>query len=478
MLASLENIHFLIPEINLLITGIVCLLFAVFSNRESLMFSVATVGLLIAAIFSRLYMSDFPHVILHGLFISDNLAHLLKLFIYVVVFLSFYYSRSYLRERKMPSGDYYVLGLFSTLGMMILVSAHSLLIIYLGLELVSLPVYAMTAIRRLNSNGSEAALKYFVMGALASAFLLFGISFVYGVTGELDLQQVANYISIMPSEKSLMLSFALVFIISATGFKMAAVPFHMWAPDVYEGAPTSVTLFISTAPKIAAVGMMLRILTLAFSSLVAEWQILVIILALLSTCFGNLLAIVQKNIKRLFAYSAIAHMGYILFGIAAGTTAGYSAAVYYVLIYAIMTAGAFGLLVLLSQSGTEIENIDDLKGLNKRSPWLAFLMLVMLFSMAGVPPTVGFFAKLLVLRALVDVQMTWIAIIGLIFAAVGAFYYIRIVKIMYFEDSSHDTTNPTSFTQRMVLSLNGLVLLIWGLFPSTIIQMCMNAFNL
>jgi len=478
MLTSLENIHFLIPEIILLVTGIICLLCEIFLRKESLTFSLAALGLLCAAIFSSVYMDDFSHVILHGLFISDNLAQLLKLFIYVIVFLSFYYSRAYLKERKMPSGDYYVLGLFSTLGMMLLVSAHSLLMIYLGLELVSLPIYAMTAIRRLSGNGSEAALKYFVMGALASAFLLFGISFVYGVTGELDLQQVANAIASMPAGNSLMLSFALVFIVAALGFKMAAVPFHMWAPDVYEGAPTSVTLFISTAPKIAAVGMMIRLLTLMFTGLLAEWQTLIIILALLSTCFGNLLAIVQQNIKRLFAYSAIAHMGYILFGIASGSSSGYSAAVYYVLIYSIMTAGAFGLLVLLSQSGIEIEKISDLKGLNKRNPWLAFLMLVILFSMAGVPPTVGFFAKLLVLKALVDVHLTWLAILGLVFAVLGAFYYIRVIKIMYFEDSVDNDVIYIPHTQRIMLSMNGLVLLLWGVFPSSIMQMCMSAFNL
>jgi NADH-quinone oxidoreductase subunit N len=243
MLVSLENIHFLIPEIILLSTGILCLLVELFVQKEALTFTIASIGLLSATICSAVYMDDFSHVILHGLFISDNLSQLMKIFIYVIVFLSLFYSRSYIKERQMPSGEYYVLGLFSALGMLLLVSAHSLLMIYLGLELVSLPIYAMTAIRRMSGNGSEAALKYFVMGALASAFLLFGMSFVYGVTGQLDLQQVSHVIGEMPKGSSLMLSFALVFIVAAIAFKMATVPFHMWAPDVYEGAPTSVTPF-------------------------------------------------------------------------------------------------------------------------------------------------------------------------------------------------------------------------------------------
>ncbi|MFO3150523.1 NADH-quinone oxidoreductase subunit N, partial [Legionella pneumophila serogroup 1] len=315
--------------------------------------------------------------------------------------LSFVYSQNYLDERQMPTGDYYVLGLFSTLGMMILVSAHSLLSLYLGLELMSLPLYAMTAIRRTDSDASEAAMKYFVMGAIASGMLLYGISLVYGATGKLDLLDVANAVAVNWQQQNTLFAFAMVFILAGVGFKLAAVPFHMWAPDVYQGAPSSVTLFISTAPKIAALGMALRFLTIGLVDITMQWQQIILVMALLSTGIGNLLAVIQTRIKRLLAYSAISHIGYALFGVLAASSAGYAAALYYILVYAVMSAAAFGLVVLMSNHGMEIDSIDDLKGLNKRNPWLAFMMLLVMFSMAGVPPTVGFFTKLLVLKALV-----------------------------------------------------------------------------
>ncbi|MFI4963672.1 MAG: NADH-quinone oxidoreductase subunit NuoN, partial [Legionellales bacterium] len=349
------------------------------------------------------------------------------------VLLSFIYSRSYIDERKIPASDYYVLGLFATLGMMILVSAHSMLTIYLGLELMSLPVYAMTAIRRTDSDSSEAAMKYFVMGAIASGMLLYGISLVYGATGKLDLLEVANAIAANWQQEHMLITFAMVFILAGVGFKLAAMPFHMWAPDVYQGAPSSVTLFISAAPKIAALGMAFRLLTLGLIDVTTQWQQIVLVMALLSTGLGNLFAVVQTSIKRLLAYSAISHIGYALFGLLAANAAGYSASLYYILVYSIMSVAAFGLIVLMSNHGMEIDNIEDLKGLSKRSPWLAFMMLIVMFSMAGVPPTVGFFSKLLVLKALVDVHLTWVAVLGLLFTVIGAYYYVRIVKVMYFD---------------------------------------------
>ncbi|AHE68244.1 proton-translocating NADH-quinone oxidoreductase, chain N [Legionella oakridgensis ATCC 33761 = DSM 21215] len=376
----------------------------------------------------------------------------------------------------MPSGDYYVLGLFSTVGMMVLVSAHSLLTVYLGLELLSLPLYAMTAIRRTNSDASEAAMKYFVMGAIASGMLLYGISLVYGATGKIDLHEVANAIAANWQQQSGLLSFALVFLVVGIGFKLAAMPFHMWAPDVYQGAPSSVTLFISSAPKIAAVGMALRILVFGLADIAPQWQHLILIMALLSTGAGNLLAIAQNNIKRLFAYSAISHMGYSLFGILAANADGYAASLYYVLVYALMSAAAFGLIVLLSREGVEIEQVDDLKGLNKRNPWIAFMMMIILFSMAGVPPAVGFFAKLLVLKALVDVQLTWVAVLGLVFAVIGAFYYLRVVKVMYFDEAVDSIPVQISGFAKVVFSANCLSLLYFGIFPGALIAACVNAF--
>ncbi len=467
-----------LPEVIILVTICLAILSDLFLSKriKTIALFVASCGLVSAAVVSFLFLGEFKQVIFHGLFISDDLAHLMKLFIYLSVFLSFVYSKLYIDERNIPAGDYYVLGLLATLGMMILVSAHSLLTIYLGVELLSLPLYAMTAIRRHSGHGSEAAMKYFVIGSIASAMLLYGMSLLYGATGYLDLQNIAAAVIVHGQDERAMLSFALVFILAGVGFKLAAVPFHMWAPDVYDGAPTSVTLFLSAAPKIAAMGMMLRLLTLGLINLAGDWQAVILIMALSSTIIGNLIAIAQSNIKRMFAYSTISHMGYALFGILAATPAGYAAALYYVLIYAVMSVGAFGLLVLLSRSGVEIESLSDLNGLNKRNPWLAFMMMVVLFSMAGVPPTVGFFAKLLVLKALVDVHSTWVAVVGLVVAVVGVFYYLRIIKIMYFDESRDSTCIRLPRAAMALFSLNCLSLLYLGIFPSALIAACVTAF--
>ncbi|HBI21851.1 MAG TPA: NADH-quinone oxidoreductase subunit NuoN [Legionella sp.] len=479
MTGLLENIHLALPEIIILLTACVALLGDLFIRRwvPSIAFICASFGLAGAAVVSFLFLGQFNTTILNGLFISDDVGQLMKLFIYLAVFLSFLYSKDYLQERQMPSGDYYVLGLFSTLGMMVLVSAHSLLTLYLGLELLSLPLYALTAIRRTNGDGSEAAMKYFVMGAIASGMLLYGMSLLYGATGYLDLHDIAKAIASTAATERGMLSYALVFIVAGVGFKLAAIPFHMWAPDVYAGAPSSVTLFISAAPKIAALGMALRFFTLGFMDIVAQWQQLVLILALLSAGAGNLFAIAQSNIKRMFAYSAISHAGYALFGILSATAAGFSASLYYILVYAIMSAGAFGLIVLMSRAGVEVEQIDDLKGLNKRNPWLAFLMMLVMLSMAGVPPTVGFFTKLLVLKALVDVHMTWVAVLGLVFAVIGAYYYLRIIKVMYFDDAIDATPVKLPRATMAVFSANCLSLLVLGIFPGALISACVNAYS-
>ncbi|MDP1603648.1 MAG: NADH-quinone oxidoreductase subunit NuoN [Legionella sp.] len=478
MMPLLDNLHLALPEVILLTTACIALLADLFFKHKykNIAFIVAVTGLFLAAVMSFVFLGNFKTVILGGLFISDDSGHLMKLFICLSVFLCFVYSRNYIEERQMPAGDYYVLGLFSTLGMMVLVSAHSLLTIYLGLELLSLPLYAMTAIRRSNSDASEAAIKYFVMGAIASGMLLYGFSLLYGATGKLDLLDIANAIAVNWDTDSLLLSFSLVFIMVGVGFKLAAVPFHMWAPDVYQGAPTSVTLFISTAPKIAALGMAFRLLTIGLVDVTAQWQQLILVMALLSTGIGNLLAVTQTNLKRLFAYSAIAHVGYALFGILAATPAGYAASLYYILVYSLMTVAAFGLIVLLSRLGVEVENIEDLKGLNKRNPWIALMMMIIMFSMAGVPPTVGFFIKLAVLKALVDVNMTWVAVLGLLFAVIGAYYYIKIIKVMYFEDSSDNSPVILSNSSWILFSTNCLALLFLGIFPSVLLNACVNAF--
>lgn len=478
MIALLDNIQLALPEMIVLATTCLALLADLFFHErcKSIAYTISCIGLLLALCVSSLFLGNYKVLILNGLFISDDIGHIMKIFIYITVLLSFIYSRHYIDERKMPSGDYYVLGLFSTLGMMVLVSAHSLLTIFLGLELMSLPLYAMTAIRRTNSDASEAAIKYFVMGAIASGMLLYGISLLYGATGKLDLLAVANAVSANWQQESNLLTFALVFILAGVGFKLAAVPFHMWAPDVYQGAPTSVSLFISTAPKIAALAMAFRLLTIGLIDITAQWQQIILVMALLSTGLGNLFAVVQTNIKRLLAYSAISHVGYALFGILSASAAGYSAALFYIVVYALTSAAGFGLIVLMSSHGMEVEAIDDLKGLSKRNPWLAFMMLIVMFSMAGVPPTVGFFTKLLVLKALVDVQLTWVAVLGLLFTVIGAFYYLRIVKVMYFDTATNNEPVVINKTNSIVYSLNCLALLFLGFFPGALITLCMNAF--
>lgn len=473
----LNTLKYTMPEFVIFVTICLALLGDIFlkEKQKSIALIVAIFGLIIATLSSVFALGEFNKVIFHGLFISDDLSHLMTIFIFISVLLSFIYSKLYLDERDMPNGDFYVLGLMSTLGMIILVSSHSLLTIYLGVELLSLPLYAMTAMRRYNGNSSEAALKYFVIGSIASAMLLYGLSLLYGATGSLDLHEIANAITLYSSKNTGLLSFAIVFILAGIGFKLATAPFHMWAPDVYDGAPSSVTLFLSAAPKIAAMGMLLRFVTIGIGDLVTYWQQIILVMALLSAILGNVLAIVQTNIKRMFAYSTISHMGYALFGVLAASNDGFAAALFYVLIYAIMSIGAFGLIVLLSRSGIEIENIDDLKGLNKRNPWLAAMMMIILFSMAGVPPTVGFFAKLLVLKALIDTHMTMVAVIGLIFAVIGAFYYLRVVKTMYFEKPANEDKFVISRVSSTLFSINCLSLLYFGIFPGALITACINA---
>ncbi len=479
MMELFKHCYLALPEMILALTVCVALLGDIFLQHRmpNIALYVASTGLVLAGVASYLFIGQWSTVLFHGLFVSDDLANLMKVFIAITVLLSFIYSDHYLRERSMPAADYYLLGLCSTLGMMILVSAHSLLTLYLGLELVSLPLYAMTGLWRSSHDGSEAAMKYIVMGAIASGLLLYGFSLMYGATAQLDLQAIAQSLHANGIPHTGFLSFALVFIIAGLGFKLAAVPFHMWVPDVYTGAPTSVTLFIGCAPKIAAIAMVIRILSFGCADIILQWQPLILIMALLSSGFGNILAIAQNNIKRLFAYSAISHMGYALFGVLAGTADGYAAALYYVLVYALMSAASIGLLVIMSRNGAEITTVEDIKGLHKRNPWLALMMMITLLSMAGIPPTVGFFTKLWVLKSLVDVNMTWVAVMGLIFAVMGAFYYLRLIKTMYFEEPTESArlSFPRGITA--IFSTHCLSLLLLGIFPGSLIAVCMAAFH-
>jgi NADH-quinone oxidoreductase subunit N len=391
--------------------------------------------------------------------------------VYGAVGVVFLYAPAYMRARAMMSGEFFVLALFSMLGMMVLISAHSLLTIYLGLELMSLSLYAMVAIQRDSVVASEAAMKYFVLGAMASAMLLYGMSMLYGMTGNLDLALINNVLT-GSEENRIVLSFALVFVIIGVAFKLGAVPFHMWVPDVYHGAPTAVTLFVSTAPKLAAFAMLMRLLVDGLSSIQADWQGILVILSLLSVAVGNVVAIAQGNIKRMLAYSAISHIGFILIGVLAGTEEGYAAALFYAISYVVMGLASFGTVLLMSRAGFEAENLEDYKGLSERSPWFAFLIMLVMFSMAGVPPLVGFWAKLFVIQAAVRVDLVWLAIVAVVFSVIGAFYYLRLVKLMYFDKPVEHQPLVSGAEVRWALSANGLALLGLGVLPGPLLAAC------
>jgi NADH-quinone oxidoreductase subunit N len=447
---------------------------AVDDSKRYLAYALSLITLAGAAFLTVRDFSTMPVLALGGLFIDDPLSDVLKLFLYLTVAVVLVYSRDYLTERGLYKGEFFVLALFAQLGMMVMVSASHFLTLYLGLELLSLSLYAMVALQRDSSVATEAAMKYFVLGALASGMLLYGMSMVYGVTGSLSLGDIAIALQ-DGTDLHVPLVFGIVFIVAGLAFKLGAVPFHMWVPDVYHGAPTAMTLFIGTAPKIAAFAFVVRILGQGLESQVAEWRDMLVILAVLSMAVGNLAAIAQTNLKRMLAYSTISHMGFMLLGILAGTQNGYGSAMFYVLVYALMSLGGFGMILLLSRAGFESDQLEDFKGLNRRSPWLAFLMLLLMFSMAGVPPTVGFYAKLSVLQAVVEIGYVWLAVAAVLFSLVGAFYYLRIVKLMYF-DTPHDTTPiTTSLDTRFILSANGLAVLALGILPQPLMAVCVHA---
>jgi NADH-quinone oxidoreductase subunit N len=418
-----------------------------------------------------------PIVTFSGHYVLDKLTIITKLFMFVVCFFVFIYARQYIKERKIPRGEYYILGLLTVLGMQVMVSAYSFLTIFLGLELSSLPLYAMVALQKNSRPATEASMKYFVMGALASGLLLYGISLLYGATGSIYIQNFAAIIGTPQHNQEMVLLLALVFILAGVIFKFGAVPFHMWVPDVYTGAPTTVTLFISSAPKIAAFAITMRILVEALPALTVQWSHILVGVSILSMFAGNLLAIAQTNIKRMLAYSSIAHIGYALLGILAGpfSAQGYSAAMFYIVTYVFVAAGAFAVIALLSPHDVELDQLDDYRGLNARNPWLAFLMLLLMFSMAGVPPTVGFFAKLGLLEALVEAHYVWLAALALVFAIIGAYYYLRVVMLMYFEEPQANlvgTRISISPGIMAAITVNGIAALIFGLLPSGLIDMC------
>ncbi len=405
----------------------------------------------------------------NGMYVADPMGDLLKLFAYAAVGVSLLYSREYLAQRQLLRGEYYVLVLLALLGIMVIVSANSLLTIFLGIELMSLSLYALVAFNRESGVAAEAAMKYFVLGAIASGTLLYGISIVYGVTGTFSLDELA-YVLRQGDVDNIGLLFGLAFIVVGVAFKFGAVPFHMWIPDVYHGAPTTVTLFLGSVPKIASFALAFRVLAYGLGGAQEAWTDMLTVLAVLSIVLGNVVAIAQTNIKRMLAYSTISHVGFILLGILAGTNEGYRAALYYTLVYVVMAVGSFGMILLLSRKGFEAEELDDFKGLNARSPWFAAVMLMFMFSTAGVPPFVGFFAKLYVIMAVIDQGMLWLAVVAVLFSVVGAFYYIRVVKLMYFDEPQDTSPLMAGASMRLVLSLNGLAVLVLGLMPGGLVD--------
>ncbi|HEY2863741.1 MAG TPA: NADH-quinone oxidoreductase subunit NuoN [Casimicrobiaceae bacterium] len=476
--AGVQNFDFLpaLPEIALLVAACVVLLVDMMlpETRRSWSYWLAQVGVLVSAWLSLYVFHESPAHTFGNTFIADALADVLKFLSCVTVALTLLYSRSYLEPRGLFRGETFALMMFALLGMMVMISANHFLLLYLGLELMSLSLYAMIALQRDSGRAVEAAMKYFVLGALASGLLLYGMSMIYGATGTLDVARVATTVFAGGSNKT-MLAFGLVFVVSAIAFKLGAVPYHMWVPDVYEGAPTAMTLFVGSAPELAAFGFMTRLLVGSLAALAFDWQGMLLILSLLSMIAGNVIAISQTNIKRMLAYSTIANMGYMLMGFLAANINGYSAAMFYMITYVLTTLVSFGVVLLLSRAGFEADQLDDFKGLNQRSPWFAFLMLLAMFSLAGIPPTVGFYAKFAVLEAAVDVGLVWLAVVAVIASLIGAFYYLRIVKLMYFDDPVDTAPLEARSDTRALLSINGLALLLLGIFPQWLLGMCVVA---
>jgi NADH-quinone oxidoreductase subunit N len=462
------------PEISLTAAICLILLIDVFAGekRAGLTSTLTLIALAVCAALTVEYAHVTERVLLlHGMYVADELAFALKLAAFAVVAVALLYSRSYLINRNILRGEYYVLALTALLGIFVLISANSLLTVYLGVELLALSVYAMVAFDRDSGLSAEAAMKYFVLGAIASGALLYGMSLIYGLTGTLDLAEIAVRLS-TPSPLGVVMG--LVFIVVAVAFKLGAVPFHMWLPDVYEGAPTSVTLFIGTVPKIAYFALALRLLAQGLAGMTLEWTQMLAALALLTLLVGNLVALVQTNIKRLLAYSTIANVGFIILGFVAGTPDGYAAALYYTLVYVLVALGSFGVVLLLSRKGFEADRLEDFKGLHQRDPLLALAMMLLMFSTAGVPPLVGFWAKLRIFQVLWESHHLWLVIIAAATSVVGAFYYLRVIKLMYFDDPvvPHLPRVAGAGGVRLALGLNAAAVLALGILPAPLLNLC------
>ena len=466
------------PEMTLL--GLICVvlvadLFVDNEHRKATFWmALASLGITLSTLLAT--APEAPTMVFSNAYVSDALSQVLKITATGFVALTFLYSRDYLRANDLHKGEFYVLGLVGLLGMMIMISANSLLIMYLGLETLALSLYALVAIDRNNATSAESAMKYFVLGAIASGALLYGISWVYGVTGTLMFDEITAALAADPTLNNLPLWFGLAFLVVGIAFKFGAVPFHMWLPDVYQGARTPITLYIATAPKLAALAFTIRILVDGLGGLHDTWDDMIMVVAVLSLLAGNVIAIAQTNIKRMLGYSTIAHVGFILLGIFVGTDKGYSAALFYTITYIVAAAGAFGIIILLSRRGFEAENLSDFKGLNARSPWFALMMMFLMFSMAGVPPFIGFFGKLNVIDAVLSAGYPGLAVLMVLASVVGAYYYLRVIWFMYFEKGEDQAVLQVSNDMRLVLSLNGLAVLALGIVPGWLWALCTAVF--
>ena len=479
-----------LPEIWLLVATCAIMIIDVYSKdverRVTLWATQFTLAVCFALTVYVAYESEGTRwVIFNGLFVSDMMGHLLKLVSYIAVSAALVYSRQYLADRGLLRGEFVTLLLFSLLGMMVMISAASFITLFLGLELMSLCLYALVALNRDSALSTEAAMKYFVLGALSSGLLLYGMSMIYGATGTLNIYEVAGHAARLaktPADHTFLV-FGLVFVVAGLAFKVGVVPFHMWIPDVYHGAPTAVTLIVGSAPKLAAFAMAMRLLVNGLIDLAQDWQQMLVLLALLSMALGNITAIAQSNLKRMLAYSTIAHMGFMLLGLLSGVVEGnrlsapdaYSSALFYIIVYVLMSLGAFGVLLYCSRAGFECENLDDVKGLNRTHPWVAFLMLLLMFSLAGIPPMAGFYAKLAVLSAAVNAGYIWLAVAAVIFSLIGAFYYLRVVKLMYMDAPAGEITLDPRRDARWLLSATAIVTLILGIVPGPLLDLCARA---
>ena len=467
------NLSAAAPEIVLL-----CALFGVLladlwtSDENRYITHYLSIGSMLAAAFTQIAVwTDQPAQAFNGFYLVDGVSQLAKLTVYLGTAGLFVYAKPYNKAQKMFKGEYYTLAMFAASGMSVMISSAHFLTAYIGLELLSLSLYAMIALRRDSVQASEAALKYFVLGALASGILLYGISMVYGAAGSLHFAAVAQAAA-DGHVNGWLLKLGILFIVAAIAFKFGAVPFHMWVPDVYQGAPTSVAAFVGSMPKIAATVFTFRILVEGFALQKGDWQLVFAALGALSLLVGNLAAIMQTNIKRMFAFSTVSHMGFILLAFL-GSVIGLQAAIYYAVAYILMSLAGFGVLMVVSREGKECENIADLAGLNQRNAWYAFVMLLVLFSMAGIPPLMGFYAKFAVLKALVAAQYgwaLWLAVFAVVMSLIGAFYYLRVVRTMYFDEKTDDASLSDSILLKCVLSANALLLLVWGILPDSLTE--------